>query len=414
MVVFLYSMKKKIIIFTSSGGNGHVSATKALQSYLSDDYELKPVYIFEELFGGIEPISLLTMGRKTGEDVYNFFLKRRYYRVLNAIYDCGKWYFALRKKSMVRIISAYLASQKPDLIISVIPVVNDAILHAAHLNKIPFLLIPTDFDVTTFIRGMNPTRFGRCRIALGCDSALVRAPLIANAICSSKIAITGLPMRKDFFEPKDIPSLKHEYGIPEQKPVIMVMMGGQGAMSIIAFAQQLARLEIPAHLFFCIGKNKSLEASLKNMVFASHLTISIQGFTERISDLLAIADILITKSGSVSFAEGITMNVPMILDATAHPLYWERLNHTMLTENNWGICLKRMKDLNDHIRCILANRKVHQTMKNNLGNFAGPRLDQEIKALIENLLALPHEENYATGNNRRAWLAWNTSRVRRS
>src|SRR4029077_5637158 len=36
--------RKKIVIFTSSGGRGHTSATEALSEYLSDTYEIKVVH----------------------------------------------------------------------------------------------------------------------------------------------------------------------------------------------------------------------------------------------------------------------------------------------------------------------------------------------------------------------------------
>lgn len=379
-------MKKKIIIFTSSGGNGHISATKALQSYLSDEYEIKPVYIFEEVFKGIEPVATITFGKITGEDVYNFFLRRRYYKVLNFIYDFGKWYFGLRSKSMLKLIRAYLLVEKPDLIISVIPVVNDIILVTAQDQNIPFLLIPTDFDVTSFITGIYQPTYDKFALTLGSNDPRVMRTAHTSHINPEQIISAGLPMRKDFFEPKDIESLKKKFSVTEGKPVIVIMMGGQGNTSILAYAQQLATLPIAAHIIFCIGRNSDIAATIKDIHFAPYITITVIGFTERISDLLAMADLLITKSGSVSFAEGITMNVPMILDATATLLYWERLNHILLTTHNWGVCLKKVGDLNTAILAILGDRVKYQHMKQNIAAFTTHRLDQEIKLIIQKLL----------------------------
>lgn len=378
-------MKKKIIIFTSSGGNGHISATKALQSYLSDEYEITPVFIFEEVFKGIDPASFLSFNRIKGEDVYNFFLRRRYYRVLNFIYDFGNWYFGVRTDSMMRLANNYLTQHKPDLIISVIPVVNDVILEAAQKNNIPFLLIPTDFDVSSFVSGINAPKH-KFVATLGSDEPLVKATISSANLSPEKIAITGLPMRKDFFEPKDKELLKKQFSVPGGKQVIVLMMGGQGNTSILAFAEQLAILPIPAHIIICIGRNSEIASTIKEINFAPHISITVLGFTERISDLLAMADLLITKSGSVSFAEGITMNAPMILDATATLLYWERLNHTLLTAHDWGICLKKPEDLNAAIIKILGDPEHYQEIKHNLETFPKKRLDHEIKPIIEKLI----------------------------
>ena len=379
-------MKKKIIIFTSSGGNGHISATKALQSYLSDEYEIQPIYIFEEIFKGIDPVALITLGKITGEDVYNFFLRRRYYQILNGIYLVGNWYFGIRKKSMVRLLKKFIETQKPDLIISVIPVVNDIILIAAQEQGIPFLLIPTDFDVTSFITGIYQPNYDKFILTLGSNDQLVVQTAQKAFINPEQIIFAGLPMRKDFFENKDTESLKKQFGVPENKPVIVIMMGGQGNTSILAFAHQLATLPIAVHIIFCIGRNSSIADTIKTIHFAPYITITVLGFTERISDLLAMADLLITKSGSVSFAEGITMKVPMILDATATLLYWERLNHTLLTAHNWGVCLKKVEHLNHAILAILGDRVKYEYMKQNIAAFTTHRLDQEIKPIIKQLL----------------------------
>lgn len=380
-------MKKKIIVFTSSGGNGHISATKALQTYLSDEYEIQPVYIFEEVFKGVDPAATLTFGTITGEDIYNFFLRRRHYQILNKIYRLGTWYFGIRSKSMLKLLIAFLDKQKPDLIVSVIPVVNDIILAACKDLKIPFLLIPTDFDVSSFLVRIHQPSYDKFALTLGSNDPLVLKTIANAAINPEQVVFAGLPMRKDFFETKDIGILKKQFGVPEGKPVIVIMMGGQGNTSILAFAKQLATLPISAHIIFCIGRNSSIASTIKNIHFAPYLSITVLGFTERISDLLAMADLLITKSGSVSFAEGITMKVPMILDATAPLLYWERLNHTLLTTHNWGVCLKKVTDLNQAILAILGDRVKYEYVKQNIAAFTTHRLDQEIKPIIQKLMA---------------------------
>lgn len=380
-------MKKKIIIFTSGGGQGHISATKALQSFLGNEFEIRPVYIFNEVFKSIEPCTLLSFGKITGEDVYNYFLRRRWYKFLNFMYDLGNFYFKLQTKAMRRIAKEYLAKQKPDLVISVIPIVNGIILDAAQANNIPMLLIPTDLDVRTFVRGIHNPTHRKFILTLGFDDPLIRATAEFAKIPENQIAITGLPVRKDFFEIKDKDAIKKEYNIPEGKPVIVLMMGGQGNSSIQIFAQQLATLTFPAHVIICIGKDTEIKESLAAIPFNPQVTTTIIGFTDRISDLLAIADLLITKSGSVSFCEGINMNVPMILDATATLLYWERLNHTLLKKHDWGICLKKASHLNAAVTKILGNQNYHHAIKERLKKYPKKRLDQEIKPIIDKLIS---------------------------
>jgi processive 1,2-diacylglycerol beta-glucosyltransferase len=386
-MAIIKGMKKKIIIFTSAGGGGHISATKAIDSYIGHEYDLRPVYIFNEVFKSVDPATILSFGRISGEDIYNFFLKRRWYSILNMMYDVGNRYFGLRAQSMTKIATDYLAHEKPDLVISVIPIVNNIILDAAKANKIPFILSPTDFDVTSFIRDIKNPNYSKFDLTIASNDPLVTQKVAPAHIEPVHIFDTGLPMRSSFFELKDKGALKHEFSISLEKPVIVMMMGGQGNSSIKIFAEQLAQLHLSAHLIICVGKDASLKQQLEKIAFNPSISVTIMGYTERIADLLAISDLLITKSGSVSFAEGIYMNVPMILDATATLLYWERLNHKLLKAHDWGISLTKASELNAAITKILNDKQYHAAIVKRLKDYPKKRLDIELKPIIEKLLA---------------------------
>src|SRR5207237_3814499 len=108
---------------------------------------------------------------------------------------------------------------------------------------------------------------------------------------------------------------------------------------LYTFVRELAQIKEPVHLLICIARQEQLRHKIMALKLAPHITMTIIGFTDRISDLMAIADILITKSGSVSVNEALYMNLPMILDATSHLLSWEKYNHTFIEQHQLGISL---------------------------------------------------------------------------
>ncbi len=379
-------MKKKIIIFTSSGGQGHISAMKAIQAYLGNEYETKPVFIFDEVFKGIDPSSRLTFGAINGEDIYNYFLRKRWYKILNCMYNLGNWYFGLRAKKMTRLATQYLQQHKPDLVLSVTPIINGVLLQACQNADFPFLLIPTDLDVTSFITGIKNPTYAKFQLVIGFDDPIIKEKLSAAHINPAQISAAGLPVRSSFFEEKNIPELKKKYNVPTDKPVIVLMMGGQGNTNIVTFAKQLATLTIPAHIIIFTGKDGKIAKRLERLKLNPMLSLTIIRFTEHVADLMATADLLITKSGSVSFCEGIYLNIPMILDSTATLLYWERLNHTLLTAHDWGICLQNAHDLRQAVTTIIANPGYDEAIKERLKKYPKKRLDQEIKPIIEKLI----------------------------
>jgi len=82
---FETSTKKKILIFTSPGGGGHMATTKALHGYLDQDYEIVDVNIFSEVLSDVDVISWFSGGKSTGEDFYNWLMTKQYVRALHLL-----------------------------------------------------------------------------------------------------------------------------------------------------------------------------------------------------------------------------------------------------------------------------------------------------------------------------------------
>src|ERR1700722_3275140 len=122
--------KKKILIFTSPGGGGHMSAERALREYLKDEYDVSSSFIFQEVLGSFDPISKITFGYSCGESTYNYLINKKLYRVLNAIASFGTWTHAALHTGITKKIIRYLDEKKPDMVISVVPFVNNQLLEA--------------------------------------------------------------------------------------------------------------------------------------------------------------------------------------------------------------------------------------------------------------------------------------------
>lgn len=70
---------KKVIIFTSSGGGGHISATQALKEYLGDAYDVHDAYIFRDVLMSLDFVRILTLGRWSNEEFFNFLISKKKY-----------------------------------------------------------------------------------------------------------------------------------------------------------------------------------------------------------------------------------------------------------------------------------------------------------------------------------------------
>lgn len=376
---------KKIVLFTSDGGYGHMSATHALQQYIGDEYEIKPILFFKEIVGSLEPINFITMGRLTAEDMYNALLRRKHFWLLNLICKIGAFSIKTLHNRIQMSAEEFLKQENPDLVISVIPYVNGILLKATQNLNIPFIVIPTDLDNTTFIQGIqNPTHpaFRYC-IAFN-DSTIKRT--MEHAQLKENQLVTGFPLRMSFFKEKDRTKLKQVYGITDKRPVVLLMLGGIGSCALVPFVKELSSLDQPAHIIACIGKSSHLKQPLQNIPLAPHLTLHIQEFTQSMSDLMAIADVMITKSGSVSVCEGIYSGLPLVLDATTNVLTWERLNHAFIQKHHLGYILRDQEQLSEIIGSLLQNKERMAAIKKNLKTMEQKNAATEIKKVVDALI----------------------------
>ncbi len=374
---------KKVLLLTSSGGGGTLSASTAIANFLQKEYDVTTKHIFKELLHSIDFCHVLTFKKYSCEDVYNILIPRKSFRTLTMLYYVGKWYIRMRKRYIRAIVKEYLMHNKPSLIISVVPILNDIILSVAQELAIPFLLIPTDLDVHMYITHLNNPMHKQFRIGVPFDDTQLLAPLKKNLFPQECISVLGAPLRYDFFTTKNVSLLKEEFNIPFDKPVIMILMGAQGSHEIERYLNQLTKIDHSLHIVVCIGKNGK---QVFDIIVPEHIGITWIEFTPRIADLMALSDIIFTKSGSLSVYEAIYMNTPLVLDATSTVLPWERLNHDFIKKHDYGTSIAYYSDIAPLITDLLNNPEKLMRYKNNLEKLRKENIEEQIKKCISEML----------------------------
>ncbi len=380
-------MKKKIIIFTSSGGGGHESASRALDGYLKDDYELVHTYIFSEVLHPTDPLHRVTFGKLNGEWLYNKLILKKYFRTLNLLSRFGICLFSASKNSVRSLIRNYLTQQKPDIIISIIPYVNDEILRVAQELAIPFILIPTDLDGTNFVFNVDTYTHKDFWIVSSFNDPAIQEIIATSQVPKTQLLIGGFPVRKSFFEAKDTNAIKKQHGIPEDKPVLFILMGAAGSNVMCNFVEALDTISFPLHLILVLGRNSQLRPKIEKLIAKSNfLTATLFNVTDQIADLMAVADLCITKSGSVSVCETIYSNLPLLLDATSAVLKWELFNHEFVKRHGFGESIKSYADIVPLVEKFLKDTHKYAQMKMALMDFEKKNLESTLRQLLSDIL----------------------------
>jgi processive 1,2-diacylglycerol beta-glucosyltransferase len=378
----------KILIFTSYGGGGHISASNAIIEHLKDKHEVYSVALFRDVLTNMDPVRIMTFNTMDGEGAYNFFLRRKWSRALNLLCLSGLWSIPFVKWKMKKIIVPFLQQEKPDLIISVIPIVNGVLNEIARSLNIPLLVIPTDLDCSTFIHNIHSKINDKFFVGLPFNDPTIWKIADKSCIYRKQIGVIGFPLRESFFEQKNISLLKQELHLPKNKPIIFLLMGAVGSEALLRYVQELKEIQSPFHLIVCLGRNEELRMRINETPLLPHVTLSLIGFTERIADLMAVSDLCITKAGSVSLAEALYMNKPLLLDCTSKSLMWEDFNIHFIKEHQFGFPVRKLKYLKKMVAEFLANPARSKEIEKRISNFPKENFSHTIKTTVDRMLNL--------------------------
>jgi UDP-N-acetylglucosamine:LPS N-acetylglucosamine transferase len=370
--------KKKILLLCSAGGYGHMAAANTLKNLLSDQYDFKVIY----------PIDLMRIwGVKSGDQLYNSMLQGGWIRSVNMITrHLAPKIFRSRKKKIESLISRQIQQEQPDIVISLIPFINCPASEAARKLGIPYLIITTDNDLRNWVHGLQGVCHPNFKVTVGSDLWCSREMLRKRNIPDSAIETIGLPVRPDFFDSKDRESLRQKYHIPANKPVVMVMIGGQGGATALSYAETIGASQLGVHLIVCAGKNKALAKELQTIPLHATNSMTIMEFTEKVSDLMAISDLIITKAGPGSITEAMVMQLPILIDATSPILSWEKANIDLIMHYEIGDFIEDFDEVETLVREFLFDSELRQKMKASYKKIPLNSFNQSIPSLVEEMI----------------------------
>jgi UDP-N-acetylglucosamine:LPS N-acetylglucosamine transferase len=353
---------------------------------LKDDYQLIHTHIFAQVLHPLDLIRRATFGKISGEGLYNHLIRKKYFRTLNMFARLGHRLFSVSKNSVYDLIKKYLEQHKPDLVISVIPFVNSEILCVAQELAIPFIVIPPDLDATNFFLNIDQCTYKKIWVITAFNDASIKKIITAAHIPEDQIMVGGFPVRKSFFEQKDTRAIKKQYDIPEEKPVVFVLMGAAGSDVMYNFVQELNKVSFPLHVILVLGRNAQLRPKIEALLAQGTLTATIFGVTDHIADLMAVSDVLITKSGPGTICEAIYSNLPMLLDATSPVLKWELFNLTFVKNHGFGTSIESYADVAPLVEQFLRDVNKYVQMKERLMNFEKKNLEETLRQLLDEIL----------------------------
>lgn len=161
--------------------------------------------------------------------------------------------------------------------------------------------------------------------------------LAAHGAEPRRVVSWGMPLRTGFGALRERAAERADVcawlGLDERRPLVLVAGGGEGMGRIEETAARLLALDAPApQVIVMAGKNARLKARCERLCAdGKGERLRVLGWTERAPQLMAAADLMVSKLGS-TFNEALAVGLPII---STKPLPGsERVQYALLEE--WG------------------------------------------------------------------------------
>lgn len=228
----------------------------------------------------------------------------------------------------------------------------------------PQLTVVTDYDAHR-IWAHDPTE--RYCVA----STLAAASLRAHGAPASAVEVTGIPVMPAFSEPVDLDAARRAFGVSGAYPVVVQASGGHGVGPVEETYRALLAATIPTELVVVCGRNQAARRRLAAIRPPGRHRVRVVGFTDRMRELMAVADLLVTKPGGLTVSEALACGLPMAL---VSPIPGQEVrNADFLLENGAAVKANSPAALTGKIEELLSSETRLPEMRRKAKALGRPR-----------------------------------------
>ncbi|UGS36138.1 MGDG synthase family glycosyltransferase [Capillimicrobium parvum] len=296
-------MSLRVLILSADIGEGHNTAARALAQGLRRRGAVVHVDEHLESLSAAQRLALREGSRLLFRHAPWAF--GAYYRLLLR----SRTARALARASLVRFgarpMLRMIDRHRPDVIVSTYPATTVVLGELRRRGAVRAPVVATITDVTGLFFWAAP------RIDLHLVSWRESIEEVLTIAPGSDVRhVAGLTDRV-FQRPRSKREARTALGLAADRPVVVVSGGGWGVGDLAGAA--CAALAVPgAQVIVAAGRDPAVRARLERRIGAA-AGLHVLGFTDRMSDLLAAADVLVHATGGVTCLEARLRGCPVVL-----------------------------------------------------------------------------------------------------
>jgi len=342
-------------------GGGHRSAATALKQVIAERYPHWHVEMInlQELLQSADP--LFRLAKVKSENVYNGLLKRGWtYGSATLLRGLQKG-IRIQTPKIKALLQEHWRSSRPDLVVSIIPNFNKVIFQALRSvhPDLPYVTVMTDIaDCPPHFWLERQDQYVIC----GNDKAVKQA--CAKGYKSNRIfQVSGMVLKPSFYRAVKINrrAERIRLGLDPNLPTALIMFGGNGSKESAKIVKRLERSKCNVQSIILCGHNKKLQKRLQRRKSCHAI-----GFTDRVPELMLLADFFIGKPGPGCISEALHCGLPIIADCNKRTMLQERYNTKWIEKNKLGIVVKSFRKTSSAVDKLLNDGMLETYRQNAL------------------------------------------------
>jgi processive 1,2-diacylglycerol beta-glucosyltransferase len=214
-----------------------------------------------------------------------------------------------------------------------------------------------------------------------------RMNLAAWNIPLERITATGIPVHLQFSRPKNEWECKRRHGLSEHRPVVLQLAGGLGVGPIEQIHRQVLETELPLQLVVVTGRNAAAHEKLQAVPCPARHRRIILGYTDKMDELMAAADVIVSKPGGLTTSEALCRGAAMII---VDPIPGqETRNSDFLLENGAAVKVNNIGSLRHKLTALLSEPGRLDAIRANARRLARPCAAYDVAEMALSIIRPP-------------------------
>ncbi len=355
---------RRIAILTLSVGSGHVRAAEMIQRAISDGEEDVDIRTLDAVEMGEAWFRLVYVKPywwmlKSAPSLWRALFERRHQKQHGSTappwvfrHGCGRVLKEMKEYSPQLVIATEIAAAE-----------TAALGRREGRFNAPVLAVLTDFQA-------EPPWVQR-EIDFYCvASEEARVQLVGWGVSPNRILMSGIPIDPTFALNYDRSEVRRSLGLAEDRPVVLVMGGGMGPAPLDQIVQSLELCGRPLQVVAVAGLDSAMQERVSRLRGRIAVDLHVFGWSDKIPELMAASDLLVTKPGGLTIAESMAMGLPLLL---THPIPGpEELHQRYLAGHGIAVVANNLLEIPRLAGRLLSNEEERKEMSRRARDFSRP------------------------------------------